>query len=47
MKANIYLNAEKYEERRLEIGTSTKVEFCNYLVNRDFASFLDCTFNFL
>jgi len=47
MKTNITYKAINVEKMRLEIGTSTKVEFCNYLINSDFASSLDCTFNFL
>ena len=38
------LKSEKYG---LEFGTSTGVEFLNYLENSDLTSSLDCTCNFL
>lgn len=47
MKTNIKFIDVKFMKVRLEIGTSTWVEFYNYLINSDLASSLDCTFNFL
>ncbi len=47
MKTNITYKHVNVKKTRLEIGTSTKVEFCNYLINSDFASSLDCTLSFL
>jgi hypothetical protein len=47
MKANIKVIEVKFVKTRVEIGTSTEVDFCNYLENNDFNSSLEFTFNFL
>ncbi len=46
-ETNIKDKDVNFEKKRLEIGTSTRVEFFNYLINKDFTSSLDWAFNFL